>query len=81
MGSYKQSGNASKKRKNRNDRGKKRGNYTSRLPTKYRQYLSRANKKSIAFELTVEEFESILEEIKKKRPATRKKTVRRRIRH
>lgn len=46
-------------KKKRKDVGKKRAKYDSSLPLRYRQYLGRANKKSLTFELTVEEFEAI----------------------
>ena len=47
-------------RKKRGDYGVKRKKYNSNLPLKYRQYMASANKRSIKFELTVEEFEQIL---------------------
>lgn len=49
-------------RKERTDKGKKRVKYDSSLPPKYRQYLGRANKKQIPFELSVNEFESLLKQ-------------------
>lgn len=49
-----------KAHKKRQDAGIKRAPYTSKLPARYRSYLNRANKKCIAFELSVEEFDHIL---------------------
>lgn len=43
----------------RADAGKKRAKYDSTLPLRYKQYLGRANKKSIPFQLTVQEFELV----------------------
>lgn len=47
-------------RKERSDLGKKRAKYDPSLPLRYRQYLGRANKKSLPFQLTVEEFNTML---------------------
>ena len=49
-----------KKRKNRSDKGVKRKKYDSSLPTRYRTYMYAANKRSIAFNLSVSEFNAIL---------------------
>jgi len=48
-----------KSRKGRSDAGVKRKKYDSNLPKQYRQYVTSANKRSIKFELTVEEFEEV----------------------
>lgn len=47
------------KRMLRSDKGKKRAAYKSSLPTLFRTYLNRANKKGISFSLTVEQFYEI----------------------
>lgn len=47
-------------RKKRSDAGTKRESYKSILPTKYRSYVFRANCKSLAFELTVEDFDRLM---------------------
>ncbi len=48
-----------KSRKGRSDAGTKRAKYDSHLPNQYRQYITSANKRSIKFELSVEEFEQV----------------------
>lgn len=47
-------------RKKRNDSGIQRGTYKAILPEKYRSYVSRANRKRIAFTLSQDEFNSLL---------------------
>jgi hypothetical protein len=49
-----------KSRKVRSDVGKKRCKYDTGLPKKYKQYLTSANSRSIKFELTVEEFQEVI---------------------
>jgi hypothetical protein len=46
-------------RKIRSDKGVERPFYNSDLPPRYKSYLMRANKKGIAFELTIPEFEEM----------------------
>lgn len=48
-----------KVKKTRTDKGKSRNNYKSSLPLIYRTYINRANKKSIEFALTLEQFNAI----------------------
>jgi len=48
------------KRKKRSDGGIKRNKYDSNLPHRYRSYLARANKKSISFDLSVNDFNLII---------------------
>lgn len=48
-----------KARKKRSDKGKKRSPYKAALPSRYRSYMNRANKKGIPFELSVDEFNII----------------------
>jgi hypothetical protein len=49
-----------KVRKERTDKGIKRVTYKQELPSRFRSYLARANKKQIPFTLTVEEFDFII---------------------
>ena len=49
----------SKIKKTRADKGKSRKNYKSNLPLNYRACINRANKKSIEFALTLEQFNTI----------------------
>jgi hypothetical protein len=46
----------------RSDKGKKRSNYKSNLPKQYLSYQRRANAKGISFELSVEQFNNLLEQ-------------------
>lgn len=47
-------------RKMRGDKGKPRDIYIDRLPTKYKSYLQRANRKKLSFELSVEQFNQFI---------------------
>jgi hypothetical protein len=47
------------RRKQRIDAGVKRTKYKALLPKDYKSYLTRANKKQLSFELSVEEFNNI----------------------
>lgn len=49
----------SKIKKERSDKGKKRNSYDSSLPKHYVSYQKRSNRKGIAFDLSVEQFERI----------------------
>lgn len=49
-----------KPRKQRNDKNKPRQKYDKSLPKEYKSYLSRANNKGLTFDLSVEEFYSIV---------------------
>ncbi len=51
---------AIKERKERADKGANRGAYKQILPKRYREYLNRANKKGLPFELTIDEFNHVL---------------------
>ena len=44
----------------RDDTGKKRAKYSSLLPSRYREYLNRSNKKQISLTITVEEFNVLI---------------------
>lgn len=46
-------------RKSRDDKGKKRTKYDSTLPKHYKEYLKRANRKGLRFEITVAQFDTI----------------------
>jgi hypothetical protein len=49
-----------KPRKKRNDANKPRNKYDKSLPKEYKSYISRANNKGIAFDLSIEEFYTIV---------------------
>ena len=61
-----------KETKQRKDKGKTRAKYDSNLPPVYKRYISRANRKGLEFQLSVEEFEEMISKpcVYCKEPAT-----------